>query len=62
MNFSLQNIHFKQDFKSEVEKIPRFHAHGLRKFFEITIAKNCGDLRLCAIMEGHTAPLSTDQY
>lgn len=51
-----------EDFEKEVEKIPRFHAHALRKFFETTIAHNCGDLRICAIMEGHTAPLSTDSH
>ena len=51
-----------EDFDKEVEKIPRFHAHALRKFFETTISRNCGDLRICAIMEGHTAPLSTDSF
>ena len=43
-----------------MEKIPKFHAHGLRKFFISTIAKNCGNLRICAIMEGHTPPIKTD--
>ena len=50
----------EEDFEKEVEKIPKFHAHGLRKFFHTVIAKNCGNLRICAIMEGHTAPLRTD--
>lgn len=50
----------EEDFEKEVEKIPKFHAHGLRKFFHTVIAKNCGNLRICAVMEGHTAPLRTD--
>lgn len=50
----------EEDFEEEVAKIPKFHAHGLRKFFISTIAKNCGNLRICAIMEGHTPPIKTD--
>lgn len=49
-----------EDRDKEIEKIPKFHAHGCRKFFISTISKNCGDLRLCALMEGHTTPLATD--
>ena len=48
------------DREKEIENIPKFHAHGCRKYFISTISKNCGDLRLCALMEGHTTPLSTD--
>ena len=49
-----------EDRENEIEKIPKFHAHALRKFFQTTIALNCGNLRICALMEGHTAPLKTD--
>ena len=49
-----------EDKDKEIEKIPKFHAHGCRKYFISTISKNCGDLRLCALMEGHTTPLATD--
>ncbi|WP_407453113.1 hypothetical protein [Methanobrevibacter sp.] len=49
-----------EDYEKEVNKIPKFHAHGCRKYFISTISKNCGDLRLCALMEGHTTPLATD--
>lgn len=49
-----------EDFEKEVTKIPKFHAHGCRKYFISTISKNCGDLRLCALMEGHSSPLATD--
>lgn len=52
----------EEDLNKEIKKIPRFHAHALRKFFETTIARNCGNLRICAILEGHTAPLQTDSH
>ena len=48
------------DRESEIEKIPKFHAHACRKYFETMISRNCGDLRLCALMEGHTSPIRTD--
>lgn len=50
----------QEDFEKEVAKIPRFHAHACRKYFESTIAKNCGDLRICTLIEGHVSPVSTD--
>ena len=50
----------KEDKQREIEKIPKFHAHACRKYFETMVAKNCGNLRICAILEGHTAPLQTD--
>ena len=50
----------EEDFDKEAAKIPKFHAHALRKFFSSIIAKNCGNIRICAIMEGHTTPLKTD--
>ncbi|WP_305555427.1 hypothetical protein [Methanobrevibacter sp. V74] len=49
-----------EDREKEIEKIPKFHAHALRKFFQTTIARNCGNLRICTLMEGHTSPLKTD--
>lgn len=48
------------DRDKEIGKIPKFHAHACRKFFSSMIAKNCGNLRICALLEGHTAPLKTD--
>lgn len=50
----------EEDYDKEVAKIPKFHAHGLRKFFSSMIAKNCGNLRICTLMEGHTSPVATD--
>ena len=50
----------KEDKQREIEKIPKFHAHACRKYFETMVAKNCGNLRICAMLEGHTAPLQTD--
>ena len=49
-----------EDYEKEVAKIPKFHAHACRKYFESTIAKNCGDLRICTLMEGHVSPIQTD--
>ena len=49
-----------EDFNKEVEKIPKFHAHACRKFFETVISRNCGNLRICTLMEGHVSPVSTD--
>ena len=50
----------KEDREKEISKIPRFHAHACRKYFETIISRNCGDLRLCALMEGHKSPIRTD--
>lgn len=50
----------EEDKAKAIEDIPKFHAHGLRKFFQSTIAKNCGNLRICTLMEGHTSPVKTD--
>ena len=49
-----------EDYDKEVSKIPKFHAHACRKYFETVIAKNCGNLRICTLMEGHVSPVSTD--
>lgn len=49
-----------EDYEREVAKIPRFHAHACRKYFESTIARNCGNLRICTLMEGHVSPVKTD--
>ena len=48
------------DREREIEKIPRFHAHACRKFFQTMIARNCGDLRICTLLEGHVSPVKTD--
>ena len=50
----------EEDKAKAIEEIPKFHAHGLRKFFQTVIAKNCGNLRICTLMEGHTSPVKTD--
>lgn len=49
-----------EDYDKEVSKIPKFHAHACRKYFETIIAKNCGNLRICTLMEGHVSPIKTD--
>ena len=43
-----------------IAAIPKFHAHACRKFFISTINRNCGNLRVCALLEGHTPPIATD--
>lgn len=49
-----------EDRQKAIEEIPKFHAHGCRKFFISTINKNCGNLRVCTLMEGHKSPVYTD--
>lgn len=49
-----------EDYEKEVNKIPKFHAHACRKYFETMISKNCGDLRICTLLEGHVPPVKTD--
>ncbi len=43
-----------------LNEAPRLTAHGLRKFFISTVAENVGNLRVCALMEGHAAPMGLD--
>ena len=52
----------KEDFEKEVDKIPKFHAHACRKYFETMISRNCGDIRICTLMEGHASPVKTDPH
>ena len=51
-----------EDYEKEVKKILRFHAHACRKYFETMISRNCGDLRICTLMEGHASPVKTDPH
>ena len=51
----------EEDFDEAVEKIPKFHAHICRKFFITTVGNNCGDIRTCALLEGHSGGLPTDK-
>ena len=51
----------QEDFDNEVSKIPKFHAHACRKYFQTMISHNCGDLRICTLLEGHTSPVKTDK-
>ena len=43
-----------------LDEAPRLSAHGLRKYFISTAAENVGNLRVCALMEGHAAPMGLD--
>ncbi|MBQ2831800.1 hypothetical protein [Methanobrevibacter sp.] len=50
----------EDDFDDKIREIPKFHAHGCRKYFQTMVSRHCGDIRLCAIMEGHASPIKTD--
>ena len=50
----------EEDFDKEVAKIPKFHAHACRKYFISTVSNNCGNLRICALLEGHRYPMKND--
>ena len=52
----------QETYDETVAAIPNFHAHGLRKFFITTLAKNRVDARISALMEGHKAPIATDSH
>ena len=61
INEKIQNGELsREDFDKEVAKIPKFHAHACRKYFDTVISRNCGDLRICTLMEGHVSPVQTD--
>lgn len=49
-----------EDYDEEVSKIPKFHPHICRKYFSSIVSNNCGDIRVCALFEGHSAGLPTD--
>ena len=50
-----------EDYDAAVAEIPKFHAHGCRKFFISTVAEHCGDIRVSALLEGHSGGLKTDK-
>ncbi|MCR5026150.1 MAG: tyrosine-type recombinase/integrase [Methanobrevibacter sp.] len=51
-----------EDYDDEVSKIPKFHPHICRKFFSTTVSNNCGDIRVCARLEGHSDGLPNDKF
>lgn len=50
-----------EDYDKAIEEIPKFHAHGCRKFFISTVAEHCGNIRVSALLEGHSGGLKTDK-
>lgn len=50
----------EEDRDKEIQKIPVFHAHQLRKYFINTIRKNATNLSHAAIMEGHAPMMKND--
>ena len=44
-----------------MSKIPKLHPHICRKFFSTIVSNNCGDIRVCALLEGHSDGLPNDR-
>ena len=44
-----------------MSKIPKLHPHICRKFFSTIVSNNCGDIRVCGLLEGHSAGLPNDK-
>lgn len=51
----------EETYDDEIVNIPKFHAHGLRKFFISTLANNSSNLRINLLMEGHKSNIKTDK-
>ena len=51
----------EEDYDEAVSKIPKFHPHICRKFFSTIVSNNCGDIRVCALLEGHSDGLPNDK-
>lgn len=50
----------EETYNAKIEQIPRFHPHGLRKFFITTLARKHVDLRASAYLEGHKPLMKHD--
>ena len=51
----------EEDYDEAVSKIPHLHPHICRKFFSTIVSNNCGDIRACALLEGHSDGLPNDK-
>ena len=51
----------KETFHQLIEETPKFHAHGLRKFFITALARKRVHLRASALMEGHKPYMEQDR-
>ena len=51
----------EEDYDEAVSKIPKLHPHICRKFFSTIVSNNCGDIRVCGLLEGHSAGLPNDK-
>lgn len=52
----------KRKYDELVEKTPKFHPHGLRKYFISVLANQRVPSRISAVMEGHVPPIATDDH
>lgn len=50
-----------ETYNNKLKQIPKFHPHGLRKFFITTLAKKRVDLRASAFLEGHKPFMQHDR-
>ena len=50
----------EETYKTKLDEVPIFHAHGLRKFFITTLARKRVDLRVSAFLEGHSPFMQQD--
>ena len=48
------------EYLEKIKECPTISPHALRKFFISTLAENIGNLRVCALMEGHAPPMNLD--
>ena len=57
-----EGIISKETLEKELEHIPIFHAHGLRKFFITTLSRKRVDIRASALFEGHSPIMQDKSY
>lgn len=52
----------KDTLEKQLDEIPIFHAHGLRKFFITTLSRKRVDIRASALLEGHSPVMQDKSY
>ena len=57
-----EGIISKDTLEEQLDEIPLFHAHGLRKFFITTLSRKRVDIRASALLEGHSPVMQDKSY
>lgn len=57
-----ENIITKNEYVQLLDEEPSFTPHALRKYFISTVAEHVSNLHVCAVFEGHSAPMSLDEH